>query len=176
MFPLIADKEVPREDPSLPSVFDSPPPSSAAAPSAGSSTGPGGRSKVTPISSPRKYQHQQPAGEVAGLTLFWKHIKALEIKRFHHSKRNKKGMLCEILLPAMFVCLAMLFTLILPPLEEQKPLEIHPWMYPYSQDYETTTFFSNSHPAGDWPARYEAELVSRQGMGTKCVKDAEAFP
>ena len=28
--------------------------------------------------------------------LFWRHIKALEIKRLHHSKRNKKGMLCEV--------------------------------------------------------------------------------
>ena len=47
----------------------------------------------------------------------------------------------------------MLFTLILPPLEEQKPLELHPWMYPYTQDYPTHTFYANSHPEGDWPKR-----------------------
>ncbi len=29
-------------------------------------------------------------------SLFWRHVKALEIKRFHHSKRNKKGILCEV--------------------------------------------------------------------------------
>lgn len=29
-------------------------------------------------------------------SLFWRHIKALQIKRFHHSKRNKKGILCEV--------------------------------------------------------------------------------
>ncbi len=29
-------------------------------------------------------------------SLFWKHIKALEIKRFHHSKRNKKGIIAEV--------------------------------------------------------------------------------
>ena len=34
------------------------------------------------------------------------------------------------MLPAIFVCLAMLLTLILPPLEEQRPIELHPWIYP----------------------------------------------
>lgn len=28
--------------------------------------------------------------------LFWRHIAALSIKRFHHSRRNKKGILCEV--------------------------------------------------------------------------------
>ncbi len=60
----------------------------------------------------------------------------------------------QIILPALFVCLAMLFTLILPPLEEQKPLELHPWMYPYTQDYPTHTFYANSHSEGDWPKRW----------------------
>ena len=36
----------------------------------------------------------------------------------------------QILLPACFVCLAMLLTLILPALEMEKPLEMHPWNYP----------------------------------------------
>ena len=55
---------------------------------------------------------------------------ALEIKRFHHSKRNKKGILCEIIMPAAFVCLAMCMTLILPGLEEEPALEMSPWIYP----------------------------------------------
>ena len=79
------------------------------------------------------------------------------------------------MLPAIFVCLAMIFTLILPPLEEQKPLEISPWMYPYTQDYATTTFFANQHQDGDWPKRYEEELLSKTGMGTKCVVGAEKY-
>jgi hypothetical protein len=63
----------------------------------------------------------------------------------------------------------MLFTLILPPLEEQKPLELHPWLYPTSGDYPLHTFYSNSNPAGDWPRRYEEQLLSRTGMGTRCI-------
>ena len=64
---------------------------------------------------------------------------ALEIKRFHHSKRNKKGILCEIIMPAAFVCLAMCMTLILPGLEEEPPLEMSPWIYPTKVFYPKTT-------------------------------------
>ena len=62
--------------------------------------------------------------------LILKHIAALEIKRFHHSKRNRKGLLCEIVMPSLFVCLAMTMTLILPGLSEEPALEISPWIYP----------------------------------------------
>ena len=37
-----------------------------------------------------------PEPEYTSGTLFMKHIFALQIKRFHHSKRNKKGMFCEV--------------------------------------------------------------------------------
>ena len=67
---------------------------------------------------------------IEGSKLVLKHIMALTVKRFHHSKRNKKGFVCEIILPAFFVCLAMVFTLILPALVEEPPLEISPWIYP----------------------------------------------
>ena len=64
----------------------------------------------------------------------------------------------------------MIFTLILPPLEEERALPINPWIYPRSQRYNTHTFYSNSHSQGDWPNRYEQQLLSSIGMGTKCVK------
>ncbi len=59
----------------------------------------------------------------------------------------------------MFVCLAMVFTLILPPLEEQKPIDLHPWMYPAKKDYPTSMFFSNSHREGDWPRRWVTRTI-----------------
>eukprot|EP00094_Tigriopus_californicus_P002639 TCALIF_02551-PA protein Name:"Similar to Abca7 ATP-binding cassette sub-family A member 7 (Rattus norvegicus)" AED:0.06 eAED:0.06 QI:3223/1/1/1/0.88/0.92/28/283/1389 len=133
--------------------------------------------RIDSAPKPKMQNPVKPPENEGPTSLFWKHIKALEIKRFHHSKRNKKGMLCEVILPAAFVCLAMLFTLILPPLEEQKPLEIHPWIYPSSGEYSLQTFYSNSHPKGDWPRRYEEQLLSRTGMGIKCVatNDMESF-
>ncbi len=61
----------------------------------------------------------------------------------------------------------MLFTLILPPLEEQKPLELHPWMYPYTQDYPTHTFYANSHPEGDWPKRWLLRKKAKKKLNLK---------
>ena len=37
-----------------------------------------------------------PVSRVSGKKLSVKHITALTIKRFHHSKRNKKGLVCEV--------------------------------------------------------------------------------
>ena len=79
-------------------------------------------------------------------------------------------MFCEILLPALFVCLAMILTLILPKLEMEKPLEMHPWNYPtWGLDYPTETFFSNHHQGADWPTFYENQLVSPSSFGTRCI-------
>ena len=38
-----------------------------------------------------------PVPEYSSQSLFLKHMFALEVKRFHHSKRNKKGMFCEVI-------------------------------------------------------------------------------
>jgi hypothetical protein len=69
----------------------------------------------------------------------------------------------------MFVCMAMLLTLILPPLEEQRPVQLNPWIYPSSEEYSTHTFFANGNPEGDWPRRYQEELLSKTGMGARCA-------
>jgi hypothetical protein len=51
------------------------------------------------------------------------------------------------LLPAAFVCLAMVFTLIVPPLENEQPLELHPWNYPtWGLAFPTDTFVATHHP------------------------------
>jgi len=53
----------------------------------------------------------------------------------------------QILLPAAFVCLAMVFTLIVPPLENEQPLELHPWNYPtWGLAFPTDTFVATHHP------------------------------
>ena len=76
----------------------------------------------------------------------------------------------QILLPALFVCLAMMLTLILPSLEMEKPLEMSPWNYPtWGLTYPTETFFSNHHPGADWPKRYQDQLVSKSSFGTRCI-------
>ena len=137
-----------------------------------------------------------------------KHMMALTVKRFHHSRRNKKGFICEvsinilycsitsmsywkiyskILLPAFFVCLAMIFTLILPALVEEPPLEISPWIYPtrvsfqtripfkftsaflYFQGGQNTFFYSVENKDSFWARKYRDEIISFRGLGTQCI-------
>ena len=44
----------------------------------------------------RQSNPSNPVSRVSGKKLSVKHITALTIKRFHHSKRNKKGLVCEV--------------------------------------------------------------------------------
>lgn len=43
----------------------------------------------------------------------------------------------QVVLPAVFVCLALVFSLIFPPFNEYPSLELQPWMYGLPQ----TTFY-----------------------------------
>jgi len=115
--------------------------------------------------------HNHPA-QINDSKLFPRHMMALTVKRFHHSKRNKKGFICEIVLPAFFVCLAMVFTLILPALEEEPPLEITPWIYP-TKGGPNTVFFSVDNEKAYWAKRYRDQLLSFNGFGTKCVENED---
>ncbi|RNA31837.1 ATP-binding cassette sub-family A member 1, partial [Brachionus plicatilis] len=54
---------------------------------------------------------------------------ALLIKRFHRLKRNIKGFFAEIVLPVLFVCLALLVATLTPKPSDRPPLELHPWYY-----------------------------------------------
>lgn len=48
----------------------------------------------------------------------------------------------QFVLPAAFVCLAMVFSLIQPPVEDMPPLELHPWHYqPTKGDSSLYIFF-----------------------------------
>ena len=70
----------------------------------------------------------------------------------------------------MFVCLAMIFTLILPALVEEPELEISPWIYP-TKGGENTMFFSVDKKDSYWARKYKDQLVSPSGLGTKCVEE-----
>ncbi|KAM6900621.1 retinal-specific phospholipid-transporting ATPase ABCA4a [Xenentodon cancila] len=111
--------------------------------------------------------------QVRGLCLTIKQFFALLIKRLHHATRSYKDFIAQIVLPASFVFLALMFTLIVPPFGEYPGLILTPWMY--GRQY---TFFSNEHPM-DPQMRYFAEvLLDKPGFGTRCMVDEplEDFP
>ncbi|XP_068012331.1 phospholipid-transporting ATPase ABCA7 isoform X1 [Melanerpes formicivorus] len=106
---------------------------------------------------------------VRGWALTRQQLRALFIKRMLHARRSTRGFFAQIVLPAVFVCIALLFSLIVPPFGRYPPLRLHPWMY--GQQF---TFFSNDAPGDPGTAQLLAALLAEPGFGTECMKDAGA--
>lgn len=81
------------------------------------------------------------ANKLVGWRLVLHQMKALIVKRFHHVRRDKIAFLCEIVLPALFILLAMAFALAIPPVHPQPPLELQPWMYEPVRGDDHLNFF-----------------------------------
>ncbi|NXT90813.1 ABCA1 protein, partial [Anhinga rufa] len=109
----------------------------------------------------------QPCRRVRGWALTRQQLRALFIKRMLHARRSTRGFFAQIVLPAVFVCIALLFSLIVPPFGKYPPLRLQPWMY--GQQF---TFFSNDAPGDPDTARLLGALLAEPGFGTKCMKDA----
>lgn len=107
--------------------------------------------------------------QVKGSTLILKQFYALLVKRFHHAIRSQKDFIAQvqrcscvlvdfsdatsctacllavlfrfqIILPASFVLIALIFTMIVPPFGEYPSLTLTPWMYG-----QQLTFFRSDH-------------------------------
>ncbi|KAK9538762.1 hypothetical protein VZT92_003912 [Zoarces viviparus] len=102
--------------------------------------------------------------QVKGFTLILKQFHALLVKRFHHAIRSQKDFLAQIILPASFVLIALIFTMVVPPFGEYPSLTLTPWMY--GQQF---TFFSNEQPFDPKMKRFTERLLSRPGLGTRCM-------
>ncbi|XP_046904791.1 phospholipid-transporting ATPase ABCA1-like isoform X1 [Hypomesus transpacificus] len=102
---------------------------------------------------------------ITGWELIRRQFLALFIKRFHHARRSRKGLVAQVVLPAVFVCLSLIFSLIVPPFSEYPSLELQPWMYGLPQ----TAFFSNDGPDKLEVSRVVDSLVNKPGFGTRCM-------
>ncbi|KAM4805396.1 LOW QUALITY PROTEIN: retinal-specific phospholipid-transporting ATPase ABCA4-like [Urocitellus parryii] len=60
-----------------------------------------------------------------GLRLVLQHVQALLIKRFHHATGSGKDFLAQMVLPATFVFLALVLSIIVPPFGEYPALTLH---------------------------------------------------
>ncbi|KAM9329361.1 phospholipid-transporting ATPase ABCA1 [Gastrophryne carolinensis] len=89
---------------------------------------------------------------------------ALLWKRLLYAQRSRKGFFAQIVLPAVFVLIALLFSLIVPPFGKYPSLELQPWMY--DQQY---TFFSNDAPGDPGTEELLKSLLSKPGFGTACM-------
>ncbi|XP_028420639.1 ATP-binding cassette sub-family A member 1 isoform X1 [Perca flavescens] len=102
---------------------------------------------------------------ITGWELIRRQFLALFIKRFHHARRSRKGLIAQVVLPAAFVCLSLIFSLIVPPFTEYPSLELQPWMYGLPQ----TTFYSKDVPDNVEVSNVVETLVNNPGFGTRCM-------
>uniref|UniRef100_A0A8C5AZL8 ABC transporter domain-containing protein n=1 Tax=Gadus morhua TaxID=8049 RepID=A0A8C5AZL8_GADMO len=98
---------------------------------------------------------------VGGSELIRRQFLALFVKRFHHARRSRKGLIAQVVMPVVFVCMCLIFSLIAPPFAEYPRLELQPWMYGLQ-----TTFFSNDQPKNLAVNRIVDSLVNNPGFGT----------
>ncbi|XP_065067747.1 ATP-binding cassette sub-family A member 2-like [Rhopilema esculentum] len=89
----------------------------------------------------------------------------LFLKRFHHSRRNFKGLISQIFLPAIFVCIAMTVAMSRPGYEEQPKLILSPTMIRPLPNVIPFNNEGNSEIA----RKMEATLRIPSGIGADCV-------
>ncbi|XP_034738177.1 phospholipid-transporting ATPase ABCA1 isoform X2 [Etheostoma cragini] len=103
-----------------------------------------------------------------GWWLTWQQLKALFIKRWLYARRSHRGFFAQIVLPAVFVLVALLFSLIVPPFGKYPALQLQPWMY--GKQY---TFYSNDAPGNPAIENLLEALLDQPGFGTKCMEKEE---
>ncbi|KAG8003116.1 ATP-binding cassette sub-family A member 1 [Nibea albiflora] len=105
---------------------------------------------------------------MTGWWLTWQQLRALFIKRWLYARRSRRGFFAQIVLPAVFVLVALLFSLIVPPFGKYPALQLQPWMYG-----EQYTFFSNDAPENPAIENLLEALLDQPGFGTKCMDKEE---
>ena len=89
----------------------------------------------------------------------------LFLKRFHHSRRNFKGLISQIFLPAVFVCIAMTVAMSQPGYEVQPQLILSPTMI---RPLPNVIPFNNEGNS-NISKRMEKSLRFPSGIGADCV-------
>ncbi|XP_071314730.1 phospholipid-transporting ATPase ABCA1b isoform X1 [Trachinotus anak] len=108
--------------------------------------------------------------QVTGWSLRRQQFVALMWKRFLYARRSRKGFFAQIVLPAVFVCIALVFSLIVPPFGKYPSLELQPWMYE-----DQVTFISNDAPGDANMHNLLNALMDAPGFGTRCM-DGYSIP
>ncbi|KAK2908022.1 phospholipid-transporting ATPase ABCA1 isoform X2 [Channa argus] len=102
---------------------------------------------------------------LTGWWLTWQQLRALFIKRCLYARRSRRGFFAQIVLPAVFVLVALLFSLIVPPFGKYPALQLQPWMYG-----EQYTFFSNDARGNPEMENLLEALLDQPGFGTNCME------
>uniref|UniRef100_A0AAY4A5S1 P-type phospholipid transporter n=1 Tax=Denticeps clupeoides TaxID=299321 RepID=A0AAY4A5S1_9TELE len=98
--------------------------------------------------------------QVKGWSLKRQQFVALLWKRFLYARRSRKGFFAQIVLPAVFVCIALVFSLIVPPFGKYPSLQLEPSMYD-----EQFSFISNDAPEDTHTNKLLGALTENKGLG-----------
>uniref|UniRef100_A0A669CX28 P-type phospholipid transporter n=1 Tax=Oreochromis niloticus TaxID=8128 RepID=A0A669CX28_ORENI len=118
----------------------------------------------------RTRRHGKGSYQVKGWSLKRQQFVALLWKRFLYARRSRKGFFAQIVLPAVFVCIALVFSLIVPPFGKYPSLALDPGMYG-----EQFTFISNDMPEDPHTNNLLGALTAEPGFGTRCM-EGEPIP
>uniref|UniRef100_A0A8C4MUM7 ATP binding cassette subfamily A member 7 n=1 Tax=Equus asinus asinus TaxID=83772 RepID=A0A8C4MUM7_EQUAS len=107
------------------------------------------------------------AGRVEGWTLARQQLRALLLKRLLLASRSHCGLFAQMVLPALFVGLALAFSLIVPPFGHYPALRLSPTMYGAQ-----VSFFSEDAPGDPERTRLLEALLEEAGVQEPAQKNA----
>uniref|UniRef100_A0A7N8XRX6 ATP-binding cassette, sub-family A (ABC1), member 12 n=1 Tax=Mastacembelus armatus TaxID=205130 RepID=A0A7N8XRX6_9TELE len=99
--------------------------------------------------------------------LFFLQMVAMMIKRFHHSRRDWKGLLSQILLPVVFMIFAMGLASIKSDLQHYPEMQLSPALYSIGPSY---SFFSNQNPSS---SQLVDTMMSFPGIDNACLDGSD---
>ncbi|XP_063159030.1 glucosylceramide transporter ABCA12 [Candoia aspera] len=102
-------------------------------------------------------------GEPSNLSLLLRKATALFIKRFHHTRRNVKGFIAQVILPVLFVTAAMGLGTLRTKVAEYPALHLSPGLYGSSSQSD---FFGNYNQSTD---ALVASMLSFPGIDNTCL-------
>ncbi|MCI4378826.1 hypothetical protein PGIGA_G00219950 [Pangasianodon gigas] len=105
---------------------------------------------------------------VRGLALKVQQVMAMLLKRVHHTRRNWKGLISQVLLPVLFVLAAMGLGSIKSDLEYFPEMELTPAMYDSGKQY---AFFSNQNSSSSYLVD---SMMSYPGIDHYCMSNPES--
>uniref|UniRef100_A0A673I3E0 P-type phospholipid transporter n=1 Tax=Sinocyclocheilus rhinocerous TaxID=307959 RepID=A0A673I3E0_9TELE len=109
--------------------------------------------------------------QVKGWSLKRQQFVALLWKRFLYARRSRKGFFAQIVLPAVFVCIALVFSLIVPPFGKYPSLALEPSMYE-----EQFSFFSNDAPEDRHTNKLLEALMDNPAYSEQCTDEQNTIP
>uniref|UniRef100_A0A671L6Y1 ATP-binding cassette sub-family A member 1-like n=1 Tax=Sinocyclocheilus anshuiensis TaxID=1608454 RepID=A0A671L6Y1_9TELE len=108
--------------------------------------------------------------QVKGWSLKRQQFVALLWKRFLYARRSRKGFFAQIVLPAVFVCIALVFSLIVPPFGKYPSLALEPSMYE-----EQFSFISNDAPEDRHTNKLLEALMDNPAYSEQCTDEQNAW-